>query len=119
MNEFKDKVWKQGADWEYVFQKAIHHALRSPLRSLYSNDIVTVRKVIDAAGNHVFSDHHELFGITRQEGQSIRSVFQTYSRYEKDPEFVSYIQFLIDNSMEVFYHEERLKHKSSKPSDAW
>jgi len=92
--------WKQSPEWEELFKKVINSAKSCPARSLFFSDSITSERIDSAAGNHVFDDHYEFWGITKQEGHNLRAVFQTYS-IRRDEEFKKYIQELIDNSMDI------------------
>ena len=99
--------FKQSTEWEELFQTVIIKAKECPAITLCFNDIITAEKVEDAAGNHVFDDHFEFWGITETEGHQIRSVFQRYST-RKELGFKKYIQDLIDSSMELKYKKSRI-----------
>jgi hypothetical protein len=49
-----------------------------------------------AAGNHAFDDHPEAFGITKDEGHSIRRYFQEQCGSQ---DFKDYIQSLIEECL--------------------
>lgn len=92
--------WKQTPEWEKLFQTVINKAKTCPARSLFFSESITAERIDSAAGNHVFDDHYEFWGITKQEGHNLRAVFQTYS-IRKDEDFKKYVQELIDNSMDI------------------
>ena len=92
-----DYFEKAPVEIEGLIKKGVMVALRSALRSLYNNDIITPERLEDAAGNHLFDDHFGLFGITENEGHQIRSYFQHYS-CRRSEEFKKYIQKLIDEA---------------------
>lgn len=50
----------------------------------------------DAAGNHVFDDHFELFGITENEGHQIRAYFQQSKGCRYDADLFAKIDLLIN-----------------------
>lgn len=97
--------WKQTSEWEELFQTIINKARTCPARSLYFSDSITAERIDSAAGNHVFDDHYEFWGITKQQGHEIRAVFQHFS-IRKDPDFKNYIQQLIDNSMDISFKQK-------------
>ena len=100
--------FKQSLEWEELFQRVIIKAKDCPAIALCSNDHITADRIDDAAGNHVFDDYPEFWGITEQQGHQIRAVFQTQS-VRRDPAFKEYIQNLIDTAMELKWREERQK----------
>lgn len=103
--------WKQSPEWEELFQTVIYRAKFCPAIALCNNDLITAEKVENAAGNHLFDDHYEFWGITKTEGHSIRAVFQYYS-VRRDEGFRKYIQDLIDTATELKYKKEREKYRS-------
>ena len=89
-----NKYWKQSPEWEELFKSLINKAKRCPANSLCFNNLITAEQVANAAGNHVFDDNYEFWGINKNQGHEIRSVFQSIN----DPDFMRYIQELIDSS---------------------
>lgn len=102
--------WKQSKEWEILFQECIIKAKKCPAIQLCSNNYITAKQIDNAAGNHVFDDNPEYWGITENQGHQIRSVFQHISTSSNE-EFRNYIQDLIDNAMELEY--SRLRNRQS------
>lgn len=100
--------WRQSPEWEELFQTVINKAKSCPATALCFSNSITADKVEDAAGNHVFDDYFEFWGITENQGHQIRSVFQYYSS-RRDEGFKKYITDLIDNSWEVELRKNRIK----------
>lgn len=104
MNEY----YRQSPEWEELFQTVINKAKSCPAIALCFNDYITAEKVEDAAGNHVFDDYYEFWGITENQGHQIRSVFQHYS-VRRDEGFKKYINDLISDSREIELRKTRAK----------
>lgn len=89
--------FKQTKQWEEIFKKIVDKAMKCPAIQLCSNYLITPETIDNAAGNHVFDDNPNFWGITENEAHQIRAVFQTHSvRYNS--EFKNYIQDLINSS---------------------
>jgi hypothetical protein len=97
---------KQSKEWEELFQTVINKAKDCPAMALCFNNLITAEQVWNAAGNHVFDDHFEFWGITERQGHQLRGVFQIFSI--RDEDFQRYIQGLIDNSSELKYVKSRV-----------
>lgn len=98
--------WKQSKEWETLFQECIVKAKMCPAIHLCSNNYITAKQVDNAAGNHVFDDYPEYWGITKTQGHEIRAVFQ-HNSTSSNEEFRNYIQELIDSAMELEYAKTR------------
>ena len=92
------EISRASTEWELLFKKVIRKAKTCPALSLCSNYLITPERVEDAAGNHVFDDYPEFWGITKQEGHELRAHFQHYS-VRRHSVFKQYIQDLIDNCL--------------------
>jgi len=92
------KYFKQSKEWEDLFKKVVSKARKCPAVDLCSNNLITPDSIDNAAGNHVFDDYYEFWGINENEGHSLRAVFQTNS-IRIDSEFKKYIQDLLDESL--------------------
>lgn len=89
------------AELEALIKKVVRVAKTDPkadeyvgLRSPYKEKSEILE---DAAGNHAFDDHPEVFGITENEGHDIRAFFQRYS-CRRDEELKQHIDRIIEEA---------------------
>jgi hypothetical protein len=91
---------KADSDLENLIKKVILKVKTDPeAKQLYidfSGDFffeLTTSRLENAAGNHAFDDHPEVFGITEHEGHCIRA----YCQQNSGQEFRDYVQSVINS----------------------
>lgn len=62
--------------------------LKYPKSTLNDNQRITAENLEDLAGNHLFDDHPEWFGISKIEGHKIRAYFQMTDYIIRDSHYV-------------------------------